>query len=120
MTSTMLRVLLKGEGRTSTPVSEQVLPKFLGRLGIDGRITHGQVVQGAVLVGRAGIVRQLHDPVEQFLGRRAELRGRGLLRLRDGLDERVAIEGIDLVECDDGHHQSIAHLRRGDRSAQCR
>ena len=28
-----------------------------------------RIVHGAVLVGRAGVVGQLHDPVEQFLGR---------------------------------------------------
>ena len=77
------------------PGQRRRLRKLFGGLGIDGWITHRQVVQGTVLVGRAGIVRHLHDRVEQFLGRRAELRGRRLSRPRDGFDQRVAIEGID-------------------------
>ena len=56
--------------------------------------------------------------VEQFLGCRAELRGGGLLRPRDGFDQRIAIKGIDLVEHDDRHHQAIAHFRRSDGTAQ--
>ena len=39
--------------------------------------------------------------------------GRGM-----ALTSASRLEGIDLVEYDDGHHQSIAHLRRGDGAAQ--
>ena len=37
-----------------------------------------------------------------------------LLRFGDRLDQRVAVEGINLVEDHDGHHQPVAHRRRSD------
>jgi len=43
-------------------------------------------------------VRQLHDPVEQFLGGRTELRGIRLLRLWDGFDKRRAVKRVDLMK----------------------
>jgi hypothetical protein len=64
------------------------------------------------------VVSHLHNPVKQFLGGRCAVRSGGLFRLGDGLDECVTVEGIDLVESDDRHHQPITHLRRRDRTAQ--
>src|SRR5262249_20308119 len=47
--------------------------------------------------------------------RRFKLLCRRLLRPRDGFDERIAVERVNLVKYNDRHHESIAKLRWSDR-----
>ncbi len=117
MTSTILDVALKVEGRTSTLASEKSRANCSAAF-INRRVAHGQIVQGAMLVRSSGIVRHLHDAVEDLLGGRRELRRRDLLRLRNGFDERVAPEAVDLVEGDDRYASGRCTARRCGRSAQ--
>ena len=66
MTSTILRVPLKGEGSTSTPVSKKSRAKLFRRLGVDPGIAHGQVVQRPVLIRRPRVIRHLQDAIEHL------------------------------------------------------
>src|SRR3954447_20333355 len=77
------------------PGERAVPPKLFGCLGINAGVAHSQVIQSSVLVGRTGVVRHLHDPVKQLLRGCADLRGRGLVWLRDSSNEYVAVERID-------------------------
>src|SRR5574340_391007 len=66
------------------------------------------------------IVGHLHDPIKKFLSSRFKLLlllWRNLLRSRDGFNERIAVEGIYLIENHNRNHQPIAHLGWGDGSS---
>src|SRR3954469_25018003 len=88
-----------------------------GGLRINGGVSHRQVVQSSVLVGSASVIRHLQDAAEEFVSGRSELI-RGLLRdvvwNWDRVEQRVAVEGIDLIEGNEGDNDP-ACLRRADR-----
>src|SRR3712207_6658027 len=87
----------------------------LGGLGIQAIVACYHVVERPVLIGGTGIVSDLHHTVEQLLRCRAELLLLILRRRfwpRDGPNELITWEGVDLVEGDNGHHQPVTQLGR--------
>src|SRR5262245_27780134 len=63
-----------------------------------------------MLVRSAGVIRDLHHAVKQLPGGTAKLVFRHTLRKRHVLNERITVERIDLIECDDRNRQAIAYL----------
>ena len=79
-----------------------------------GRVCH-EVVEGAVLVARSAIMRQLLDRREELLGgRRAAVDHPQ--RPGKSLNEGPHVEPVELLHGDAGHG-ARGHLRRGDRRA---
>jgi hypothetical protein len=86
--------------------------KFFGSLGIDGWITDREIIQCTMLVGGTGVVRHLHDPVEELFCRWSKFLSGNVFRTRDGFDKGFPIERVDLVESHNRNHQPVAQFRR--------
>src|SRR5262249_24626099 len=63
------------------------------------------------LIGGAGVVRHLQNPRKQLFRRRRKSFRRSVWRGWNGLDERVGIERVYLVEDHNRRYEAIAHLR---------